>query len=346
MIAIDINLANKKYRGIGSYVYNLSRHFQYLKYPILYITGPGTSHDFRKEINIPFFQSFVRLFFIPFILSKKNIKIFHGPSHLGIPLWKMDNVKYISTIHDLVPLFYKSLVSIKYRIIARIFLRNAILKSDKIIAVSYTVKNDIIHSFPVNSEKIAVTRLGSTLVKNKIIDVKKKYKIKHYFLAHMPDDPRKNAKNIIKAFLAFLKKVKDVDLVFTGSCKNINRKNFPSNIRFLGFIPDDEIFSLYTNALGLIFPSFYEGFGFPVLDALSTETPVITSYIGATGEMGEGASILVDPHSQDEIRDGMFEIFTNRKKITIMKQRGLRKSDKYSWERVTKKTIEVYEALL
>ncbi|KJR40966.1 group 1 glycosyl transferase [Candidatus Magnetoovum chiemensis] len=118
------------------------------------------------------------------------------------------------------------------------------------------------------------------------------------------------------------------------------------NVRFIGYIDDEDMAGIYSLADVFVFPSFYEGFGFPVLEAMACGTPVITSNNSSLSEIGGDAVIYVDPHSEDEIAESIYMLITNNEIRNRCIQRGFTRKNIFSWEKAAKSTIETFENLM
>jgi glycosyltransferase involved in cell wall biosynthesis len=114
-------------------------------------------------------------------------------------------------------------------------------------------------------------------------------------------------------------------------------------VRFLGYVPDEDLPALYSGALLLAFPSLYEGFGLPVLEAMACGTPVLTSNVSATAEVADGAALLVDPRSVDALASALGRLLTDDALRADLRRRGLARAAEFSWERTARETLSVYE---
>lgn len=281
---------------------------------------------------------------------KKKPEVFFMPDIRPAPLSK--GTKKITVVHDLAyehfPQFFSWRTKLWYKLINP---RREIRESEKIIAVSEYTKEDIIRTYKVGREKILMIHegvhqnFGKNITKEKQEQVRKKYNLpRNFFLFLSTLEPRKNIHNLIEAFQQFKKKeTNDINLVIAGKA---NRRIFspPSlqknkNIIFPGFIAEEDKAALYSLAKAFIYPSIFEGFGLPLLEAMKCETPIITSNISSIPEIVKDAALLTNPHKPEEIKEAM-------KKITLPEiQEDLRKKMRervraFTWKRCASETLK------
>jgi len=294
---------------------------------------------------------------IPKLINSNNADILHSPSFLSpINICKPNVV----TFYDASILRYPEFFNLWPKLYANKFYEKIITNSNQIIAVSNFTKSEILHFFPsIKEEKIKVTHLAA----NKIFKVQekemnkkttKKYKlVKPYLLCVSTIEPRKNYKNIIKSFYKIIDNIEN-DLVFVGASgwKNsdipglIGSMKLENRIRFLGHVNTEELVSLYNSADLFLFPSLYEGFGIPILEAMACGCPVITSNSTSLNEIGGDSALKVNPLSSDEISEGILELVLKPSLLEFYKLKGLEQAKKFSWEKTAKETYEVYEKVI
>ncbi len=238
-------------------------------------------------------------------------------------------------------------------------------KADKIIAVSKSTKDDLVNLYKINPDKIEVIYSGISLesrilnLESRIPEVKKKYNLPDNYILYLGTlEPRKNIIGLIKAFekLKTNSKIKNSkfqipnsNLVIAGSkgwlyedifkaAKNSSAKN---NIIFTGFIGDEDKAVLYRMADLFVYPSFYEGFGFPPLEAMSCGTPVITSDFSSLPEAVGGAAIMVDPYNPNDLAKAMEMVLSDEKLRDFLVKKGFEQIKKFSWQKCAGETLEV-----
>ncbi|MFL9482453.1 glycosyltransferase family 4 protein [Chitinophagaceae bacterium LWZ2-11] len=265
-------------------------------------------------------------------LKKKRSPLLINFSGLGPLFYK----KQIITIHDLSfyhePKWFSKKYYFFYSRATPIIAKNCL----KILTVSEFSKGEIIKWLKVKANKINVVynAVGSEHYE----DLNKK---ENYILAVSSLDPRKNYKRLIQAFNS--KELEYVSLYIVGKDENNFRKDFTTqsrkNVFFLGYVDDKKLHELYVNAIAFIYPSLYEGFGIPPLEAMSKGCPVIVSEIPVLKEICGDAAMFVDPYSVESIKKGILRITIDQELRRSLVGKGYEQIFKYSWEKSAKEII-------
>lgn len=248
----------------------------------------------------------------------------------------------VTTIHDLAPIKFPKLHAPNVVAAHKRRLIRVKKEVDRIIVPSSATKNDLVE-MGFDHTKIRVIPWASVFkpVNKKAVDkVKNKYKIDRNYLLSIGVNPRKNTERIIEAFNR-VRAGEELKLVIVGT-EHMKVKE-ERNVRFVGNITDEENAALHTGASALIFPSLYEGFGMPILDAYNCGIPVVTSNLSSMPEIAGDAAFLVDPYDVDSIAKGISEVLAKRK--TFVKK-GYARAKKFTWEDTARKTIGVYKESL
>lgn len=257
----------------------------------------------------------------------------------------------VVTMHDLkyirYPEYFGSLPKLK-SLFLKIQIGFAIKFYSKLACISQSTLNDLMDAFPEKKKTIEAKALvihnGLTPLSYDPTFISKRNLPERYFLYLGELRPHKNIQNIISAFKQFKSATsEDVSLVIAG-------KKHPSfavdmtgdSICYLGPVNDDELPGLYKNSMALIFPTLYEGFGLPILEAMDLGVPVITSTISSMPEVAGEAGILVNPHSVDEIAKGMGQIAQNENLRKGLIAKGLVQSKKFSWKTAAQSLLNIY----
>lgn len=230
--------------------------------------------------------------------------------------------------------------------------KNAIESADNIVAVSKATKKDIIKIFHTDSNKIAVIYEGYDDRLTKTIMKKPEFKIDNYFLFVGTYKPSKNIPNLLKAFAKLVKENKKLNLVLVGSDywheqdinKIIKDLKLSRNVKSLGFIDDNLLAYLYSNAVAFVSPSFNEGFGLTFLEAARFKLPIITSDKGSIKEVLGGGALYTDPDSAVSIYNAMTEIYKNdkaRKKLITKASENIKK---FSWKKSAGEVLKIINA--
>ena len=267
--------------------------------------------------------------------------------------------KTVVTIHDLSYLYFPSAYSFQFRAFYNLLIPRILNKSDSIITVSNSEKNKISSYYSSYKDKIKVVKHGIIAQENETfssenIEVKEKVdKVKPYMLYVGSLSKRKNIEGVIKAFEIINKQV-DIDLFIVGGGNNSFNKadivindELSRNIKFLGHINDkSKLFEIYENAKCLLFPSFYESFGFPVLEAMLNYCPVIASDIPALNEICEDKAILCDPYDVADIANKTLLVLKDEKVRNKLVKEGYNHAIKFTWKKAGEETLNVIKEVL
>ena len=164
----------------------------------------------------------------------------------------------------------------------------------------------------------------------------------------------KNLDRVLRAYSKLIK-IKHINhqLIICGMrgwgyptfARTVEELNLQDRVIFKGYVPDDELRLMYSNASFFIFPSLCEGFGLPILEAMSYGVPVITSNYGAMAEVAGDAALLVDPYSVDEIAEAMHRVLTDETLRVALIRKGLKRASQFSWEKTARETLAVYKGV-
>lgn len=259
----------------------------------------------------------------------------------------------ITTIHDLAPIVYPQMHDPK---IVTVFKRKLDLikkESKMIIAVSKNTKNDLVKRLGIEENRIKVIyeAVSDEFIEEKadrgLID---KFNLKKFIISDAIKNPRKNLENLIKAFENI--KDKDLRLVLVGQPlwgiekqKELIEKSEKKNkILVLGQISTGQLKVLYQRAQVAVFPSFYEGFGLSLLEAMFCGCPLVVSNTSSLPEVAGKAALLVDPHKASQIANAIAKIVANKKLAENFKKRGLKQAKRFSWLSTARKTLALYKS--
>jgi len=277
----------------------------------------------------------------------------------------------IVTIHDVIPLIFPDHYPVGIKGKINFFLQKLALKSCRfIITDSKTSKEDIIKYLKLPDSKIIVISLAvdakfTTLNDAKLIQTRRKYNLPDRFLLYVGDaNWVKNLPFLVRAFQRIIKdpKFEDVKLVLAGGVflKNVENIDHPElqslkmtnrlireygldrRIIKTGFIEDEELVAFFNLATVYVQPSLYEGFGLPVLQALSCGAPVVSSSIGSLKEVGGGAAVYFDPENLGQFKSIVLEILQNKSLRQKLSALGLKQAEKFSWKKVLEEVKKVY----
>ena len=320
--------------------------------------------------NLPFsFRSFsTRVLRLPRLWTQVGLAyetlinppdILFIPAHT-IPVVRNPKIKTIVTIHDLGSNYLAAYHQFPHKIYLNWSTLISVKFATHLIAVSQSTKKDIINQFGAKQDKISVIYEGVDLSrfkpensKLKITRVLKKYKIQNpYILFVGTIQPRKNLVRLIQAFSQLIEIYKEpINLVIAGKpgwlyeeiYRVAKEPQVANKVKFLNYISEEDLPPLYSGASLFAFPSLYEGFGLPVLEAMACGTAVLTSKVSSLPEVGGKAAFFVDPYNLDEIKKGMYQIITDNNLRKTLISKGVEQVRKFSWEKAAKETLKVFE---
>ena len=289
-------------------------------------------------------------------LSIKNLKIkdfdiFHPTYYDDYFLPYLENKPFILTIHDLIYEKYGEEYILNDP--SSINKKKLANKATLIIAVSENTKKDIVELLEIDEKKIEVIYLGNSLVPTSYSDIaKEKLNIPEKYLLYVGN--RSNYKNFnlfIKAITPLLLNDKELKVICTGKEFDEEEVNRLSSLCIKGqvfhrYVDDESLACLYSNALAFIFPSLYEGFGLPVLEAFSCGCPAILSNNSSLPEIGGDAAVYFNPKDENSILEAVIKVLQDNKLRETMREKGREREKLFSWNITTQKTLKLYEKAL
>lgn len=367
-IGIDARMYSSAFTGIGRYVFELVSNLAKIDKKndyVLFMNKPEyddyepPNKRFSKVLVSAKHYSYAEQVRYIGVLRRAKLDLMHF-THFNAPiLYKRPSVV---TIHDLTLSFFpgKKMNSSFQRFAYRTVLKGILKHSKKIISVSENTKKDLIEITQTSPSKIEVIYEGvnenfkprSHMEENE--EVLKKYGItKAYLLYTGVWRGHKNLVNLIKAF-SILKQDENFDaqLVVTGTedpyypevKRTVTELELENETIFTGLVSEEELVTLYQEAKVFVFPSLYEGFGLPPLEAMRCGTPVVASKTSCIPEIcGEDNALFFDPYDPTEMADTIHKVWINEELQGQLHERGLKHSKKFSWEKMAEKTLQVYE---
>ncbi|KKQ48544.1 MAG: Glycosyl transferase group 1 [Candidatus Woesebacteria bacterium GW2011_GWD1_38_10] len=249
----------------------------------------------------------------------------------------------VTTVHDIAPVLYPKLSHPKIVEVHTRRLERVKKYVDSIIVPSITTKNDLVKlGFDENIIQVIYEAPDPNLKRSRISEilaVKKKNRIGSRYLLAVGVSKRKNIDKIISAFEK-IRADRTLKLVVVGHYEKISQVR---NVIFLGYVNESDIYALYSGAEALVYPSLYEGFGLPILEAFSLGIPVVTSDIGSMKEIAGSAAMLVDPNDVDSIKIGIEKVLVDKCKLVRL---GKQRVNQFSWNKTAQETLGVYNQAL
>jgi len=332
-------------------------------------------HVKKVKLDCPWY-SWKEQLLLPFYLKREKLDLIHFP-HFNVPI--LTPGKFVVTIHDLILTHFPTirattrgrnlyyLKNFAYRLV----ILAALKRARKIITVSEFTKKDIIAKFRVKAEKITVTYEGvanlakgrDSLFVSKLDnrEILAQYHIPQNFLLYVGNAyPHKNLEMLLKAFDCLHGEYPELRLVLVGRldffyervremARALNlwqKENINSPVIFPGYVPDAQLEILYAEARAYIFPSLYEGFGLPPLEAMAKGCPVVSSDRAALPEILSSAAVYFNPENETEMTAKIREVLTNQELRSGLIERGLAQAKKYNWWECARETLAVYQEAL
>jgi len=297
--------------------------------------------------------------YLHYQLSKKLTSLdsflYHETNYILMPF----NGKTISSIHDLSYIHYRDLHP-KQRV--KYFdkeMPKTIERADHFITDSQFIKNEIIEILGVADKRVTVIPLGVTEQfkprnRNKILPILDKYNLneKNYILLVGSIEPRKNIKHFLEAYTHLPESLKKhFKIIHIGPSgwlnteihKKIQQLENKGQFKALGYLPENELVALYSGAYVFAFPSIYEGFGLPPLEAMASGVPVLASNISSIPEVVGDCGVLTDPFDIDKMSFDLERILTDNQLRSLLIKTGLKQAKQFSWDNCVNKTVEVYK---
>ena len=330
-----------------------------------------------KKVKVPYkWYGWKEQLLFPFIIWREKLDMIHFP-HFNIPV--LTPVRFVVTIHDLILTHFPTIrATTRNRLFYyfknfayRLVILSALRRAQKIITVSQFTKDDIIRKFLINSEKIVVIYEGAAnlskgrdslfVAKLDHQEILAEYHIPHKFLLYVGNAyPHKNLESLLKVFSRLLAQRPELHLVLVGKLDYFYERiqgaaralnlwqagNINSPVIFPGYVPDAQLEILYAAAQLYIFPSLYEGFGLPPLEAMSQNCPVVSSDRSSLPEILGEAALYFNPEDEADMLAKILALLDNAALADDLRRRGLLQVKKYNWWECANATLNVYRAVL
>lgn len=355
IIGVDGNEANVDKRvGVSFYVFQLLHYFKKnannnLRF-LIFLRQPPRD-DFPSEnknfiyriVNGPVFWTQI---FLPLALKREKLAVFFSPAHYAPRFVK---IPVVLTIHDLSFFRYPEDFK-KTDLLKLIWWTNYSVKiAKKIIAVSQATKRDILKIYQLPEEKVKVIYNG---YEKSFMNKKGRgfSKIgKNYFLYVGTLQPRKNLITLIHAFAKFSEKIADFELIIAGKkgwlyeniFKEVASLGLQDKVFFTDYVSEKQLQFLYQHAFAFVMPSLYEGFGLPLLEAMSNGCPVISSYASSLPEVGGDACLYFNPLSEDDLYKKMILLYQNKQLRKKLIDEGKKRIKLFSWKKCGSETLSL-----
>src|SRR5688500_9176122 len=355
--------------GIGTYIRNLLRQLARIDRDTDYVllcqqsdldVGAQLGENFRTVLEPSPNYSIREQIHVPWVLHRERPDVYHAP-HYVLPA--AVRCRSVVTIHDCIHLMFPQYLPNRAAYAyARASMWAAARRSDRILTVSEASKRDILHFFNVPPEKIVVVynaideHFRVTPSAEDVARVRERYQLDHQFVLYVGNiKPHKNLVRLIEAFDALRRGGQDeIKLLIIGDeisklpalRRAVHAHKLHKHVRFLGYVSDGTLRILYRLASVFVFPSLYEGFGLPPLEAMASGTPVVTSNQSSLPEVAGDAAVLVDPYNAEAIANGIISVLRSTHLRDDLRKRGFERVKEYSWERSVRRVREIYGEVL
>lgn len=372
-IAFDARLVTYR-RGIGNFVFHLIQQYAHLapEYEfILYVDSERAYYNIPRcphyrvrhlrHLSYPIWEQVM----LPIALHNDRPDILHCPANTG-PLWIPPGIRLVQTINDVIYLFPNKALSASstlYHRLGRVYRRfvapRVAQQAKAIITISACSRKDILKYLRVPESKLHVI-LGAPnsacrVIKERAVlaAVRTKYRLDAPFvLALGAIDPRKNTARIIEAYALFRRQSPGrfqlalVGLPLAGIVRFqrlAKSLKVADDVVLTSFVPENDLVALYNAAEMLVYPSLYEGFGLPVLEAMACGTPVITSPFSSIAEVAGDAALLTDPNNPDTLAHAMIQTALDNTLRQRLIELGIEQARKFSWKKAAMETLNIYK---
>ena len=348
--------------GIGRYTGELASALAGIGAPPVWLDAGGCSHKegalvLRRARRLPALLTIGQAE-IGWLARQHRLPLVHDPS--GCAPLLLTPARRVVTLHDVVPYLYPHTSTWLDWLIYHAWLPLALRWVDAIITDSAASRTDILRFLPVQEERVSVIPLATHPRYHPVDPSYCQAVLNHYgietpyilFVGSL--EARKNLPRLLEAYALLLQALPGWKLVLVGARKwkaspifaAVERLRLEPHVVFTGFVAEEDLPALYTGASLFAFPSLYEGFGLPVLEAMACGTPVVTSHSSALPEVAGDAALLVDPADATAMATAMQLILAEPGLASEMRARGLQQASLFSWERTARETLAVYEHVL
>ena len=351
--------------GIGTYIRNLLRHLARIDRQTEYVVVcrqadvaflQTLGENFRAVPEAAGNYSIAEQIAIPLALRREGVTLFHAPHYI---LPALVRCRSVVTIHDCIHLMFPQYLPNRFALAyARTSMALAASRSTRVMTVSESSKRDIIRFFDTDPAKISVIynaydeRFAIEPSEEDILRVRERYQLHDEFVLYAGNvKPHKNLERLIEAFDLVRKRGLDhLKLVLIGDQiskyavlrRAVHQHQLHPYVRFLGYLPEETLAVMYRLAGVFVFPSLYEGFGLPPLEAMVSGTPVVTSTASSLPEVAGNAAELVDQYDPHAIADGIYRVLTDEGVRRDLRQKGLARARQFSWEESVRRIHEIY----
>lgn len=362
-IGIDLSVVNINQAGTAIYAHNLVEALKSLSDKDEYrIFAVNQQYDMaqrktaRSRLDTIYRDLVWMHGILPWQAWRAQVNVLHVP--MGVmPLFVP--CPTIVSILDTTILQMPQNFTVWHRNYSRLLIPLAARRASKILTISEHSKRDIVRQFKVPTEKVVVTYLAASaqfrpLSEAKVLEVKRRYNLDTFILTVGTLEPRKNISRLLQAFALLRRRGLACQLVHVGPkgwlydsvLADVERLGLEGSVRFWGRVPLDDLVGLYNAAKVFVYPSLYEGFGLPVLEAMACGCPVVASNKSSIPEVVGEAGVTIDPLNVEALAGAINRVLADTTLAQSLHQRGLERASRFSWQRCAQETAAVYHQAL
>jgi glycosyltransferase involved in cell wall biosynthesis len=360
-IGVDARMLTGPINGIQRALLEISKRLANINHDIIFYSPIKVSNNCPLEV-----KSFFNYHYkgkiseqiwcqtaLPLLAKKDKIDLFWGPAH-RLPYFLPKSIAQVLTIHDLVWISHPNTMNSFGWLLEKICMPYSISNADKIMAISNSTRRGLLENFPEVKEKVSVISLGSAIISlGSGTETLKKFGVSpEYILFVGTIEPRKNINRLIEAYSRLsIDAKKQYDLVLVGLDgwgsidlpRLIKLYGLSENVKLLGYVSDEDLSYFYHHAIFLAMPSLSEGFGLPILEAMSAGIPVLTSNCSSMPEIAGDGALLVDPLSIDSIHSGLEKLLVDVQLRKDLSFNAKKNAVKYSWDKCADDLMNLFE---
>jgi alpha-1,3-rhamnosyl/mannosyltransferase len=349
----DFNVGIGRYcRGLIAALGRVDRENEYqILFPETTWRFPEWPNVRYRRIKLPVFKRRLWEQVVPHLVGRYDV--LHFP-HDSVVTWKRG--RFVASIHDVKPLIFETLRPRRgwNSLVENLFVPDRQKQVDHVLTLSECSRRDIIERLQLSAHRVSVVYPGVDLNQFCPGSVEREQSGRPYILCVAGSDPTKNVETLLKAFAQLPSALqKEHDVILVGDLRrrqdlydHARQLGIETNVRFAGVVDDAQLVRLYQQAVVLVFPSRYEGFGLPVVEAMACGCPVISSNASSLPEATGDAALLADPSDVDGFAKHLEQVLSDGTLRQKLRERGLAQAAKFTWDRTARETVRVYRGVI
>ncbi|MBN1565868.1 MAG: glycosyltransferase family 4 protein [Anaerolineae bacterium] len=364
-VGIEVSAMNVNQAGTGIYVGQLLSALHKLEQPGAFSIQTfssflkrfmGNRKTFRTRLGTLYHDLAWNQLLLPINVARSDVDVFHLPANIGPVFCSRPTV---ASILDMSLFRYPDYFTPWHRRTSSVLIPITAKNAQVIITISEFSKSELVDVLGISPNKIEVTYLGASDIFGPtdptiVEQTRRKFGLDQFMVVVCTLEPRKNIKRLVQAYSLLKARGITHTLVHIGAkgwyydnvLTEIERLKITDSVQFLGYVSFEDLNALYSAASVAVYPSLYEGFGLPVLEAMQCGCPVVTSNAASLPEVVGTKGIMVDPYDVDALADAIYTVLTNPEQASTMRQNGFERAQLFSWEACAQKTIQAYKKAL